>query len=174
VRHPKEIVQEGDTIEAAILSADPEQKRISLSLRKLSEDPWRKAAEAYAINTTLKRKVVRTTDFGAFVELEDGVDGLVHISELSDQHVKAVTDKVKAGDEVEVRVLGVDIENKRISLSMKQPAREPTPEELAKIEKDRQASRERRKRHDTRRGGLTFPWESGGLDALDPSKFAKR
>lgn len=171
VRHPQEIVKEGETIEAAVLNVDGEKRRISLSLKQLKEDPWSAVARKYPVNELVKGKVVRTTEFGAFVELEEGVDGLIHISELSEQRVKAVTDKVKVGQEVEVRVLAVDPENKRVSLSMKPPPREPTPEERARWEKER-ADAEKRRRNRPQRGGITFSWDQG-LEALDPAKFGQ-
>lgn len=172
VRHPQEVVKEGDVIEAGILSVDHEKRRISLSLKSVKEDPWASVAERYPSGCKIKGKVVRTTEFGAFVELEDGIDGLIHISELSDTRVKTVSDKVKPGDEVEVRVLGVDLEKRKISLSMKSPPREPTPEEIAQMEKERAAAEKRRAKQKPRRGGLTIEWDQG-LGALDPSKFVR-
>lgn len=172
VRHVQEVVKEGDVVEVGVLSVDVEKQRISLSLKAMREDPWSVAAEKYAPGSKIKGKVVRTTEFGAFVELEDGIDGLMHISELSDQRVKSVTDKVKPGDEVEVRVLGVDLEKKKISLSMKPPPKEPTPEEIAAMEKERAAAEKRRAKQKPRRGGITIDWDQG-LSSLDPSKFAR-
>ncbi len=172
VRHPQEVVKEGDVVEVGILTVDTEKRRISLSLKSVKEDPWTSVPERYPAGSKIKGKVVRTTEFGAFVELEDGIDGLIHISELADHHVKAVTDKVKPGDEVEVRVLGVDIEKRKISLSMKTPPREPTPEEIAQMEKERLAAEKRRAKQKPRRGGITFEWDQG-LGGLDPSKFVR-
>ncbi|RIK65103.1 MAG: 30S ribosomal protein S1 [Planctomycetota bacterium] len=172
VRHPQEVVKEGDVVEVGIISIDAEKQRISLSLKALKGDPWSTVAERYAPGAKVKGKVVRTTEFGAFVELEEGIDGLMHISELSDQRVKAVTDKVKPGDEVEVRVIGVDLEKKKISLSMKPPPKEPTPEEIAAMEKERAAAEKRRASQKPRRGGITFDWDQG-LGTLDPNKFAR-
>jgi small subunit ribosomal protein S1 len=171
VRRPGEILKEGDVVEVAILTCDVEKKRISLSLKSLGEDPWTKAVENYVVGSTIAGQVVRTTDFGAFVQLPDGIDGLIHISELDDQRTKAVTDKVKSGDQVQVRVLGVDTEAKRISLSMRRPPPEPTPEEIAKFEAERAAAA-KKKPTKKRRGGLTFGWDDG-LAGLDPSKFAR-
>ena len=176
VRHPSEVVKEGDVIEVSIIGVDTDKKRISLSLKQVAPDPWSLVAEKYTPGTKIKAKIARTTDFGAFVALEDGIDGLIHISELSDQRVRAVTDKVKAGDEVEVRVLAVDQTNKKISLSLKPPPREPTPEEIAEMERQR-AAREKelarkREKQASRRGGLTIGWDQG-LGSLDPSKFAR-
>src|SRR5262249_9480562 len=104
-------------------------------------------AEKYVAGSMVKGKVARTTDFGAFVALEDGIDGLIHISELSDQRIKAVTDKVKPGQEIEARVLAVDPATHKISLSLRPPPKELSPEEKAKIEHDRaQAQKEAEKR----------------------------
>ncbi len=170
VRNPSELVKEGDVVEVAVISFDDEKRRISLSLKALAEDPWTMAAAKFEIGSKIKGKVVRTTDFGAFVELGDGIDGLVHISEISNERIRSVTDKVKPGEEVEVRILSVDAEAKRVSLSMRQPAAEPTREELAKIETDRAAAEKKRKDRPTR-GGISFGWDEG-LGSLDPSKFA--
>ena len=176
IRHPQEVVKEGDMVEVSILAIDAEKHRISLGLKQLSEDPWSVAEEKYPVNTMIHGKVVRTTEFGAFVELGEGIDGLIHISELSDQRIRAVTDKVKPGQEVEVRVLGVDRENHRIKLSMKTPPRMPTPEELAEAKARREAeaaaARKRAEKSEKRRGGLTMNWIDG-LDKLDPSKFGR-
>lgn len=176
VRHPSEIVKEGDVVQVAILGVDTEKQRISLGLKQLSQDPWSVAEEKYPSGAMIKGKVVRTTEFGAFVELEEGIDGLIHISELADERVRAVTDKVKPGQEVEVRVLGVDRENQRIKLSMKTPPRMPTPEELAEFAAKRAAAaaeaKKRAEKSEKRRGGITLGW-SDGLDSLDPSKFSR-
>ncbi|MCG8404921.1 MAG: S1 RNA-binding domain-containing protein [Phycisphaerales bacterium] len=170
VRHPKEIVKEGDPIEASIIAFEPEDKRISLSLKAMSENPWSTAAQRYEVGTKIKGKVVRTTDFGAFVNLEDGVDGLIHISELSENRVRAVTDVVKVGEEIEARVLSVDSAANKIGLTLKTPPPEPSPEEIAQAEAER-ARIEKRPRK-KRRGGITFGWDEG-LSGLDPSKFAQ-
>ncbi|MCC7315101.1 MAG: S1 RNA-binding domain-containing protein [Planctomycetes bacterium] len=176
VRHPSEIVKDGDVVEVSILSVDQGKQRISLSLKAVKDDPWASVAERFPAGAKIKGKVARTADFGAFVELEEGIDGLIHISELADTHVKAVTDKVKPGDEVDVRVLAVDTVNKKISLSMKTPPREPTPEELAEIAARRAAAEKeqakKRAKQASRRGGITIEWDQG-LGSLDPSKFAR-
>jgi small subunit ribosomal protein S1 len=176
VRNPAEVVKEGDMVEVSILSVEADKRRISLSLKAATPDPWSLAAEQFVAGSTVKGKVVRTTDFGAFVALSDGIDGLVHISELSDQRVKAVTDKVKPGQEVEARVLSVDTANHKISLSLRPPPKELSPEEKEKIARDRaaaeKASEQRKAKSASRRGGLTIAWGQG-LDALDPSKFAR-
>ncbi len=170
VRSPKEVVKEGDVIEAKVLSVDAEKQRISLSLKAMTDDPWSVVATKYPVDSKVKGKVVRTTDFGAFVELEEGVDGLIHISELADRHVKRVDEVVKVGQEVEARVVKLDTQNNRIGLSLKEPPPEPTPEEIAQAQAERAAAEKRRNKK--RRGGLTIEWDQG-LGGLDPSKFAR-
>ncbi|MBK8270121.1 MAG: S1 RNA-binding domain-containing protein [Planctomycetes bacterium] len=170
MRQPSDVVKEGDVVEAIILSCEPDKQRVSLSLKALKGDPWEAVAERYPSGSKIKGTVVRTTEFGAFVNLEEGVDALIHISELSEKHVKSVTDVVKVGQEVEARVLKLDREAKKIGLSLKEPPPEPTPEEIAR-EKAERAEIEKR-RNKPRRGGLTINWEQG-LGSLDPSKFAR-
>ncbi len=171
LRSPKEMLNEGDVVEASVIAFDSEKQRISLSLKALGSDPWTEVADKYAEGSKIKAKVVRTTEFGAFVNLEDGIDGLIHISELSEQRIRSVTDAVKVGDEVEVRVLKVDSASKKISLTLRPPPKEPSPEELAKIQADRAKAEKRRNK--PRRGGITIGWGVEGLGSLDPSKFAK-
>lgn len=170
VRTPSDVVKEGDVVEAVVLSCEPDKQRVSLSLKALKGDPWEAVAERYPSGSKVTGKVVRTTEFGAFVNLEEGVDALIHISELADKHVKSVTDVVKVGQEVEARVLKLDREAKKIGLSLREPPPEPTPEEIAR-EKAERAEIERR-RNKPRRGGLTINWGQG-LGSLDPSKFAR-
>ncbi len=174
IRHSSEVLKEGDVVEVSVLGMDVAKRRMSLSLKALAEDPWVTASARYAEGTTVKGKVARTTDFGAFVELEAGIDGLVHISELADERVRAVSDKVRPGQEVEVRVLNVDPEAKKIALSMRQPPSGPTPEELARMQTER-AAEAKKKAARPQRGGITVGWDDGGLSLgqLDPSKFAR-
>lgn len=176
VRTPNEVVKEGDVVDVAIIGIDAEKKRISLSLKQTSTDPWAVIAERYPVGSTIKGKVARTAEFGAFVNLEDGIDGLIHISELSEHRIKAVTDKVKPGDDVEVRVIGLDAANKKISLSMKPPPKEMTEEEKAEIARRRAAEEKEREKKKaksaSRRGGLTVEYGGVGLGSLDPSKFS--
>ena len=120
IRHPSDIVKEGDTLKLVVLSVDPTQRRISFSLKQAGPDPWKTAAERYGVGQTIDGKVTRTADFGAFIELEPGLEGLVHISELSNQRVRSASDIVKIGQDVSVRVLEIDTEGRRISLSMRQ------------------------------------------------------
>jgi small subunit ribosomal protein S1 len=128
VKHPSEVVQEGQKIRIRVEKVDKDSGRISLSYRDLLENPWTTADQKYLVNSVVRGKVVKLMDFGAFVELEPGVEGLVHISELSHKRVARVSDVVKEGDEIEAVVLSVDPKARRISLSMKNVTSPPEPE----------------------------------------------
>ncbi len=122
IRHPVDVVKEGDTVKLVVLSVDPAQRRISFSLKQAGPDPWSTVADRYAVDMAVDGRVTRTADFGAFVELEPGLEGLVHISELSNQRVGSVEQVVKVGDEVKVRVLEIDRDARRMGLSIKRLA----------------------------------------------------
>ncbi len=118
VKSPQEIVTLGDQVKVLILKIDNEAKRISLSLKEVGRDPWLDLIEQYSIGAIVKGKVTKITKFGAFVELVPGIEGLVHMSELSDERVNKVEDIVAIGQEVTVKMLEINKENKRISLSI--------------------------------------------------------
>ena len=122
---PQDKYKPGQKIKVMVLEADPEEERISLSIKRLRPNPWVGIAERYPPGTQVKGKVVSVTDFGAFVELEEDVEGLVHVSELSWGFPKHPKEVVQEGDEVEVVVLGVDEKKKRISLSLRQAQPDP-------------------------------------------------
>lgn len=131
VKQPTDVVSVGDEIEVYVLSADREKGKISLSLKKLISNPWDNAAEKYPAGSVHTGKVVRIAPFGAFVALEDGVDGLVHISQIAWEHVDKVEDALSIGQEVQVKVLEVDEDRKRISLSIKDLKERPVVEKPA-------------------------------------------
>ena len=119
IRHPKEMVQLGDELDLKVLHFDREGQKVSLGLKQLVPDPWENIAGKYPQGSRLTGKVTNLADYGAFVELEPGVEGLVHISEMSwTRKLRHPSQMVRSGDEVEVIVLGVDPEKKRISLGM--------------------------------------------------------
>ncbi|MEW5854309.1 MAG: 30S ribosomal protein S1 [Myxococcota bacterium] len=121
VNHPSELFNVGDELKVKVLKFDPATERVSLGLKQIQEDPWTSAAAKYTPGLRVKGKVVSLTDYGAFVELEPGVEGLIHISEMSwTRRVKHPSKVVAIGDEVETVVLDIDTANKRISLGMKQ------------------------------------------------------
>jgi len=119
IHKPGEVVKEGDTLRLGVLHVDPEKRRISLSLKSVKGDPWVGAEHKYAKNSLVEATVRSTTDFGAFVEIEQGVEGLVHISELSPQRVDRVEDVLKVGDRKQFRVLDIDEEERKVRLSLK-------------------------------------------------------
>ena len=118
VNRPSECLQKGEEVEAIVESVDPKEQRISLSLKKAQTDPWTEIATKYPVGKLVKGKVSKIASFGAFIELEDGVDGLVHISQISDDRVTHVKDVLKEGQEVEARVVKLDRKDRRIGLSM--------------------------------------------------------
>jgi small subunit ribosomal protein S1 len=121
VKHPSEVVNVGDEIEVKVLKFDRERNRVSLGLKQLGEDPWIALARRYPVGTRLFGKVTNIADYGCFVEIEDGVEGLVHVSEMDWTNKNVNPAKVvNLGDEVEVMVLDIDEERRRISLGMKQ------------------------------------------------------
>jgi small subunit ribosomal protein S1 len=126
IKHPKEMVQLGDELTLKVLSFDKDEKKVSLGLKQLVMDPWANISEKYPEGFKLSGKVTNLVDYGAFVELEAGVEGLVHISEMSwTRKLRHPSQMVRPGDEVDVIILGVDVDRKRISLGMKQVAPNP-------------------------------------------------
>jgi predicted RNA-binding protein with RPS1 domain len=128
VKHPSDVLHEGQQIKVRVERVDPETGKISLAYRDLQDSPWTAASQKFLPNTVFKGTVTKLMDFGAFVELEPGIEGLVHISELSHKRVFRCSDVVKEGQQVEVMVLSVNTEAKRMSLSMKELSAPPEPE----------------------------------------------
>jgi small subunit ribosomal protein S1 len=119
VNHPSEILGIGDTVQVKVLDIDRDRQRISLGLKQTQEDPWQRIVDTYNINDELAGKVTKVVTFGAFVEVLDGVEGLVHISELAGHHVESPREIVHPGDEIRVKILEIDSERRRLSLSAK-------------------------------------------------------
>src|SRR5574341_269523 len=120
VKHPSKLVGPGDTVEVEVLSVDPKNRRISLGMKQVQENPWQTLAERYQVGDRVHGKVRNLTDFGAFIEIEDGVDGLVHVSDISwSRRVKHPGEILKKGQEVDAVVTAIDPENRRMSLSIK-------------------------------------------------------
>ena len=119
IKHPSEVVSVGDTIEVYVKSYDPENQKVSLGYKKEEANPWEKLKNEYPIGSEFEAPVVSITKFGAFVRILPGIDGLVHISEISNERVNKVSDVLKVGDMVKVKLINVDFDRKRISLSMK-------------------------------------------------------
>jgi small subunit ribosomal protein S1 len=119
VNHPSEILGIGDTVQVKVLDIDRDRQRISLGLKQTQEDPWQRIVDTYNVNDELAGKVTKVVTFGAFVEVLDGVEGLVHISELAGHHVESPREIVHPGDEIRVKILEIDSERRRLSLSAK-------------------------------------------------------
>src|SRR5690242_1504680 len=130
INHPSEVFKKGDEVEAEVIDIDKTNQRISLGIKQLSEDPWKNIDQKYKIGDLVNGKVTKLASFGAFVQLADDIDGLVHISQLSEGHVAKVKDVLKVGQEVEARVIKVDKVERRIGLSIK--AANYTEEQLRK------------------------------------------
>src|SRR5919205_447045 len=121
VKHPSKVLNVGDSVEAMVLGVDPGARRISLGLKQVESNPWHELTDKYPINTTITGKVRNLTEFGAFVEVEEGIDGLIHISDMSwSKRLKHPSEVLKKGDTVEAMVLNIDAENQRLSLGLKQ------------------------------------------------------
>ncbi len=119
INHPSEILKKNDEVEAVVLDIDKVNQRISLGVKQLDSDPWKEIDQKYKIGDLVQGKVTKLASFGAFVQLQDDIDGLVHISQLSEEHVAKVKDVLKVGQEVEARVIKVDKAERRIGLSIK-------------------------------------------------------
>jgi small subunit ribosomal protein S1 len=120
IDHPSEVVQVGDEVTVEVLDVDMDRERVSLSLKATQEDPWRHFARTHAIGQIVPGKVTKLVPFGAFVRVEEGIEGLVHISELAERHVEIPEQVVQVGDDAMVKVIDIDLDRRRISLSLKQ------------------------------------------------------
>jgi small subunit ribosomal protein S1 len=122
VNHPSEVVKVGQEIEVQVLDVDLNRERISLGLKQTTEDPWRVLVKKYPVGAIVEGVVTKLVSFGAFVDLGEGVEGLVHISEMARQHVDQPSQVCNVGDKVQVKVMEIDLDRRRISLSMKSAA----------------------------------------------------
>jgi small subunit ribosomal protein S1 len=128
VEDPNEIVRLGQQVQVQVLKVDRESRKVTLGLRQLKDSPWTTVEQRLPVGSTVSGKVTRLMEFGAFVELEPGIEGLVHVSELAPQRVRRVSDVVQPGQEIQVRVLKIDPEQRRIALSLKATLQQPEPE----------------------------------------------
>jgi small subunit ribosomal protein S1 len=164
VKDPSEVLQLGQRVKVIVLRVDREARKLALGLKQLTEGPWDNAHLTYPPGSIVTGKVTRIQDFGAFVELEPGVEGLIHISELSGQRVRRVRDVVQEDQQVTVKVLDVNREQRRMSLSLKaavDAAKPETPEEPEEAEVEEPA-KPKRERTTPLRGGIGSKWELPG------------
>jgi small subunit ribosomal protein S1 len=145
VKHPKEVLKKGQEVEVVILEVDGDRRRIGLGLKQLN-DPWANVSEKYSKDQVVTVKVVRLADFGAFVEIEDGVEGLIHISQLSRQRVEKPSDVLREGQEVQAKILEVNPSEKRIRLSLR-ALEETTGEERHEERREERRRRPAREDH---------------------------
>ena len=140
IDHPSEVVEVGQEVEVEVLDVDLERERVSLSLKATQEDPWRQFARSHQIGEMIPGRVTKLVPFGAFVRVDDGIEGLVHISELAERHVDIPEQVVSVGEEITVKVIDIDLDRRRISLSLKQAVAEAEqaaqPEDELALEED--------------------------------------
>lgn len=127
IKHPSEVVNVGDTVEVYIKDINPETKKISLGYKKTEDNPWAILERDYPVGTVVKAKVVGLTAFGAFANIIPGIDGLIHISQISNKRIEKPADELSVGDEVEAKITGIDFEKKRVSLSIRALLPESAP-----------------------------------------------
>ncbi len=119
VKHPSDVLKKGDKVEAMVLNIDRERERLSLGIKQLTPDPWESISKRFTVGQDVVGRVTTTTDFGAFVELEDGIEGLIHISELSKAKVARTEDVVKEGDQITARIIKIDPSERKLALSIR-------------------------------------------------------
>ncbi len=172
INHPNELLAEGQTIDVKVLKLDVEKKRISLGMKQLAQNPWATAAEKYSTGRIVTGKVTRITDFGAFVELEPGLEGMVHISELAWRRVGSVSEILTIGESRDFQVQEVDTKRKRVSLSLKALEKRPEPVRQEKQEQEPEPAAEpRRPKNQNLRGGTDRNASRGGLFG-NPNDFS--
>ena len=153
VDHPSEVVEVGEKVKVKVLEVDRERERISLGLKQTRKDPWQEIVERVSVGEQIPGRVTKLVSFGAFVEVSEGVEGLIHISELAEHHVETPDEIVRSGDEVDARIIDVDARRRRLSLSLR-PKREEREERPPRRERDdRPEQRSERPRREDRGSG---------------------
>lgn len=170
INHPKDVLAEGQEVDVKILKLDADKKRISLGMKQLAQNPWSHASEQYAQGRTVSGKVTRITEFGAFVELEPGLEGMVHISELAWRRVGSVGEILKVGETKDFQVVEVDTKRKRVSLSLKALEKRPEPPKSERAEEPEPSPAEPRKPRNTNLRGGTGSSSGRGMFG-NPSDF---
>jgi small subunit ribosomal protein S1 len=141
IDHPSDIYKKGDTVEAVVLAVDRNNKKISLGIKQLQQDPWDNIEKEYPMNSTIEGTVSKITNFGAFVKLPSGIEGLVHISELADHNVNKVEDILKVGQKETFRVINVNKEDRKLGLSLKKEGSSSSQEAPARAEVEQRKER---------------------------------
>jgi small subunit ribosomal protein S1 len=162
VDHPSEVVQVGEEVEVKVLEVDRDRERISLGLKQTRKDPWQEIVERVKVGEQIKGRVTKLVSFGAFVEVAQGVEGLIHISELADHHVETPDEVVRSGDEVEARIIDVDARRRRLSLSLR-PKREDREDRPPRRDREDRPPRRERERDDRGADRSSRSSEGSGL-----------
>jgi small subunit ribosomal protein S1 len=165
VDHPSEVVEVGEEVEVKVLEVDRDRERISLGLKQTRKDPWQEIVERVNVGEQIKGRVTKLVSFGAFVEVAEGVEGLIHISELADHHVETPDEIVRSGDEVDARIIDVDARRRRLSLSLR-PKREDREERPRREERPPRREQEQRGTSERRSSSEGSGLRSGAFDAL--------
>ena len=143
IKHPGEVYKKGDEVEAVVLNIDVENERFSLGIKQLQQDPWETLSERTPVGSRARGKITKVTDFGAFVEIEPGIEGLVHVSELREERVESPRDVVKEGDEVDVKIIDINTADRKVALSIKALAHEGDEDYREYLRKQQNESRAR-------------------------------
>jgi small subunit ribosomal protein S1 len=142
VRHPSEILQKGDEVEAVVLGIDVENERISLGIKQLSDDPWQTMHQRYPLGTRVHGKITSVTDFGVFMEVEEGIEGLIHVSQLSTERVDKPQGMFSPGQDIEAEVTAIDARDRKIALSIKALRKSEEREEIETyLQREREGGR---------------------------------
>jgi small subunit ribosomal protein S1 len=152
VNHPRDVLAEGDEIEVKILNADPQERRISLSIRELKDNPWRQFLDQHAIDEIVEGEITEIKDFGAFLRITDDVDGLIHVSEISEERIATPADVLTIGDKVQARIIGINEEKRQVRLTMRNLFGPPEIPPMSFEDRDRDQPGRARKRRDRGRG----------------------
>ena len=179
VDHPSEVVEVGEEVEVKVLEVDRDRERISLGLKQTRKDPWQEIVEQVNVGETIHGRVTKLVSFGAFVEVAEGVEGLIHISELADHHVETPDEIVRSGDEVDARIIDVDAKRRRLSLSLrpKREEREERAERPPRQRDDRPPRRDDRPDRGSDRGRSSSEGSglrTGAFDALSDLDLEER
>ncbi len=119
IAHPRDVLKQSETVEVKVLSVDPEERRISLSIRELKSNPWRQFVESFSIDQVIEGEITEIKDFGAFMKITDDVDGLIHVSEISEQRIATPSDVLSIGDKVQAKIIGINEDKKQVRLTMR-------------------------------------------------------
>ena len=157
VNHPRDVLSEGEAVEVKVLSADPSERRISLSIRELKDNPWKKFVERFAIDEVVEGTITEIKDFGAFMKITDEVDGLIHVSEISEERIATPADVLTVGSKIQARIIGINEEKRQVRLTMRNLFGPPEIPAAAFDERDRE-----RAAASSGRGGGGGKGRSGG------------